>query len=894
MGLSLPWKINTAPQRHAFASSSLVSMPVTAKNSLQIPTSGAQWQQKAWEYYDVVPEMRLVVDYRAAAMSKASLQIRKHVPDDSQFVNNPQTEEVRNGLFGGIDHHSSALHRITEHLTVVGETYILITPTQGRVGDEWMILPPDAVDLTHVRNGAGYATITDLEGVERRITIGDQSNNLIRLWDPHPRKYWEANGPTRGALATLDTITHLNALIKSSTVSRLIGGGIYPIPLEAQLPLPTLSDSADNAYDKFRQDLYDGAAASIINPASPAAHMPMIMHMPAESIKAMKDKPIDFYTAFDKELNELRNEEVRRYASGQPLPTEMVVGLGSVNHWCYDSQAQALTRDGWRNHDQITVGTEILTLDTTTSHSVWQPVEFVYRAEVVDEPMVSITMRAHDSVSTLAHRWPVERVSTGEQVWTTTAELNQNMRIRTATLNVALPQVAKYTDAFVELAAWLCIDGKLSVDKGRITQSHSRNPERVQRIRVALNTEFPGQYRESQLASNTGFGGPVTHFWLNADVADSFISVYASALPTMAFIDQMTLAQLELFLHVWELAGRRHDQQGHHDVWKKNREALVPYEYAALCAGRSVITRECGDGWSTTLSDKVYTRPVKALAAAKAIPQQKLYTGIIWCPQTANGTWFARRNGKCHFTGNSSWQLTEHDLKFDIIPLGKLITDALTTRIIVPLLGDDFFLEADFKELITRPDRTPEAIQLYESGIATKTEARELAGLPEIITEDENDNVIEGEIAAGSDTDEQGFKRNPDKPSLIKGRISATSGSRPDPPKRRTTPSAGKPSVVGFSASGDPVRELMVAELLRETGKWMLSRVPRGMRPQMMQVPETERYLQFSGGGEAFSAVVQRIRERYDGFECADSVVAAVSQAVSLGAPVVMEEASWH
>jgi hypothetical protein len=39
----------------------------------------------------------------------------------------------------------------------------------------------------------------------------------------------------------------------------------------------------------------------------------------------------------------------------------------------------------------------------------------------------------------------------------------------------------------------------------------------------------------------------------------------------------------------------------------------------------------------------------------RALPQRVRYTGTVWCPTTANGTWLARRKGTVYFTGNSSW-----------------------------------------------------------------------------------------------------------------------------------------------------------------------------------------------------------------------------------------------
>lgn len=64
-----------------------------------------------------------------------------------------------------------------------------------------------------------------------------------------------------------------------------------------------------------------------------------------------------------------------------------------------------------------------------------------------------------------------------------------------------------------------------------------------------------------------------------------------------------------------------------------------------------------------------------------------LYTGNVWCPTTPNRTWFARRNGKSFFTGNSNGTLIEESLyKSHIEPMTLLIVDALTTGFLRPAL----------------------------------------------------------------------------------------------------------------------------------------------------------------------------------------------------------------
>jgi hypothetical protein len=542
-------RIGNGPSSHTYAATTLNAVPITT--SLQLPKSDSDWQQKGWAYYEVVPEMRQVVDHRANAVSKVVINVAKLGEDGKpEVVNTPQTRAFLDWLFGGRAHHSTHMALLAQQSTVVGESYIVIAKDDnkdGKSSETWYTLAPDLIDTSKMGGKAGYVEITSpTTGAKKRYPIDNTNpdNNkirIIRLWKTHPHNQWEADSPTRGAISTLDTIAHLNASIRSAALSRLIGGGIYPMPLEANLPKPTEQDGDITSYDKFKNDLQKAASASITNPASAEAQLPILVHIPAEAIKSMLEKPIDFSTKFDERVGELLDKQIYRYAQGQPIPTEKMIGNTAGNRW-------------------------------------------------------------------------------------------------------------------------------------------------------------------------------------------------------------------------------------------------------------------------------------------------------------------------------SAWHFSEEDLKMDIGPLTELFLSALTVQILHPLLGEELFLYPDYTALVTRPDRTPEAIQLYEAEIITLAEARDLSGFPE--TSDGELKKREVNQPASTRTVNQGKRQLPQRQGIRDGNTYAALVTN----------------------------NLLVNELLRETGKRMFSGAPRSQRASMMNTPEEERHLTYSGAFAAFQEVVPKVVERYADVLTADQIssgVLAAQSAITEKHPVV-------
>lgn len=73
------------------------------------------------------------------------------------------------------------------------------------------------------------------------------------------------------------------------------------------------------------------AETAIRDPESAAATVPIVLELPADAIADFKH--LKFESEFDDLALKLREEAVRRFATGLEIPAEILLGLGDVNHW---------------------------------------------------------------------------------------------------------------------------------------------------------------------------------------------------------------------------------------------------------------------------------------------------------------------------------------------------------------------------------------------------------------------------------------------------------------------------------------------------------------------------------------------------------------------------------
>lgn len=317
----------------------------------KIRTKGAvdqSWQQRAWDMYHAVPEVRFAANWIGNAMSGATLYAGRRA-DDGTIEPAPdghRATEIVSQIAGGPDGQSKLLGAFGRHLTVPGEGWIVVRPNSevrspevDEDGHDWRVL-----SVKEVRQQSGKLT-AEIDGEDVAIPAGDpesvdpNSPVALRVWEPDPERAIEADSPVRTSLDLLEELQLLNAAVKAIARSRLTGRGILLVPKGTRFPSMPTQGSAE---DDLIEILMTVAETAIRDPESAAATVPIVLEVPADSISDFK--LLTFESNFDELALKLREEAVRRFATGLEIPAEILLGLGDVNHW----GAWALTSEAIR------------------------------------------------------------------------------------------------------------------------------------------------------------------------------------------------------------------------------------------------------------------------------------------------------------------------------------------------------------------------------------------------------------------------------------------------------------------------------------------------------------------------------------------------------------------
>lgn len=750
------------------------------------------WQKEGWDFYHAMGEFWYGVTWLSNACSRVRLVAAKKQPggDEPEVINSEDAtgadaEVVRfvEELGGGVGGRSAILKSLAVQLSVPGEGYVVGEQKRGEDDKlskaEWSVKSSDelrrrsSADDTRKKPsilkgiaptvGRADSSPFEIQVEEGRWRPLEPESLVCRIWQPDEQYSWRAVSAALPALAILRELDLINRRILAELVSRIAMNGMLVIPQEATFPVrPEFADAAD----PFVEELIENASRAIKTPGSASAAIPFPIRVPAEF--ADKFMHIKFSEYLDPKLMEARDRTIKRLATTLNMPSEVLLGVADVNHWCTDNETEVMSRHGWISQSELSVGDEVLTLNHDTGLSEWQPVQDIYRADVENFEMVRMEGQNHSSVTTPNHRWPVID-QYGNKSFVHSENLTRQHRITTGALSIELPTDAKWSDSLVELIAWFWTEGHVS-KKGSpricIAQSHSKNPEKVARIRNALTQLFgpcverlhghadTPAWREKQLLNHSGAGGSITMFYLNVKASHVLVEHAPRKIVTLDFIQQLTQSQLQLFIDVSIMGdGKRKD-----DILQLDPRMLDAMEFAYILLGRMVTTRPDSErytrlhAWTQSL-----IAPVKAAmtggysnegSQGKMQITRGAYTGMIWCPVTPNGTWLARRRGTVYYTGNTAWQIDESGIKLHISPLIEVICSGLTLSYLQPMIeasgvsiadGSEYVIWYDISELTTHPDLSQNGKDAYDRGEISGIAYRREAGFSEDDAPDEEE-----------------------------------------------------------------------------------------------------------------------------------------------------------
>ncbi|WP_327123663.1 hypothetical protein [Streptomyces sp. NBC_01727] len=295
------------------------------------------WQSRAYDMYHQVPEVRFAASWIGNAMSGARLFAGRRA-DDGTIEPAPaghRASEIVSQIAGGPDGQAKMLGAFGKHLTVPGEGWIVVRPNAEVLspyspadGHDWRVL-----SVKEIKQQSGKLT-AEIDGEDVAIPAGDPETMdpegpvALRVWEPDPERAIEADSPVRSSMELLEELLLLNAAVKAIARSRITGRGLLLIPKGTRFPS---SGANGDAEDDLIEVFMTIAETAIRDPESAAATVPIVLELPADAIADFKH--LKFESEFDDLALKLREEAVRRFATGLEIPAEILLGLGDVNHW---------------------------------------------------------------------------------------------------------------------------------------------------------------------------------------------------------------------------------------------------------------------------------------------------------------------------------------------------------------------------------------------------------------------------------------------------------------------------------------------------------------------------------------------------------------------------------
>jgi hypothetical protein len=313
-----------------------------------------EWQNDAWEYFDLFGFVKQAIWLQANSLAKARLYPAVANPDDPDGepipVDDPtspvppdvaaqcKAELARlTGPLGGLP---EILREMNMNLEVPGEGYLVGYGARDEQVNErtmevereahpesWQVRSTSEVTIT----GDGVYKVHDDPSDKRGTSLDPEYDTCIRFWIPHPRYSNIPDSPMRGELEDFETLLILTRQRRGEGKSRL-PGGLLLIDSQITATSPVKSDQ-DNGTNSSTGDIVLDAIADAISDAiedesSAAGLAPVMLRVnvpPGSDVSKMVAK-VDMSRTSDQWLDGRVQALVESVSRGLNLPIESVMG----------------------------------------------------------------------------------------------------------------------------------------------------------------------------------------------------------------------------------------------------------------------------------------------------------------------------------------------------------------------------------------------------------------------------------------------------------------------------------------------------------------------------------------------------------------------------------------
>jgi len=359
------------------------------------------------------------------------------------------------------------------------------------------------------------------------------------------------------------------------------------------------------------------------------------------------------------------------YGDASPLSvSKMILPHAIRMAECVPLDAKILTKNGWKYHDEISVGDLVLAYDSSDGINKWTPLLniSVYRDEY---PTVRLKSRSFNMVCTPDHSWSVRnREGTSKLVKTNEFKTTQSIVIAAPAESGSHPLLPEEA----AMIGWLLTEGTLRETyvtdstgtygpymRAHIDQSKVEQVEEIRQLVGSITYEsvYPARTqklpfdRESECLQAHRFGFKSEP--LNALLAKAGIR---SKSDVLNLIPELT-SEARLAMLYAMLRGDGHNKRGTGTSWdfyqsEINIEILSAFELLATLCGFALGSKRTKEYENLNYSNS-HTRVMRSHKIANTyyleITPEK--DQPVWCPTTQYGTWVMKQGDMISITGNT-------------------------------------------------------------------------------------------------------------------------------------------------------------------------------------------------------------------------------------------------
>lgn len=313
--------------------------------------SADNWQDLAWEYYDLIGE----VGFSARLIGSVTSRVRLYPAYIADEENEPIHIRAVEGLdedvkkatadclrllgtgSGGL---SGLLRDASMNLFITGECYIVKQPADimKNTPENWQIRSVDEIVTTSGRNSAAF--VKPRKNAQQSEYIRLTNDSFVgRIWRMHPRYSDEADSSLKSLLDLMDELLLLNKISRKNLKSRLNAGILY-IPDEISNisqsdgdlddNTDTYAELSDDNSASFEDELLDAMTTPISDESSASSIVPLIFRGPADL--ADKIRHIVLEQQSDPQHVERAKVVLDRILAGLDIPKDVVAGIGDSKY----------------------------------------------------------------------------------------------------------------------------------------------------------------------------------------------------------------------------------------------------------------------------------------------------------------------------------------------------------------------------------------------------------------------------------------------------------------------------------------------------------------------------------------------------------------------------------